>query len=126
MSSQKVERKMYYGAPGYMHENAKWMRNNPTKAEEALWLELRKHPFGFKFRRQHPLANFVADFYCHRAKLIIEVDGYIHNKESIKRNDKEREWNLTSMGLTILRFKNEDVLCDLPGVMEAIRNYILI
>jgi imidazole glycerol-phosphate synthase subunit HisF len=116
---------MYFGAPGHMHSNAKWLRKNPTKAEEVLWQELKKHPRGFKFRRQHPIAAFVADFYCHRVKLIIEVDGSVHEEESTKRNDKEREWNLEIMGLTIIRFKNEDVLCNLPKVMDVIKTHLV-
>jgi imidazole glycerol-phosphate synthase subunit HisF len=91
MSSPQHDRKMYYGAPGYMHSNAKWLRKNSTKAEEVLWQELKKHPLGFKFRRQHPIAVFVADFYCHRAKLIVEVDGGVHDQQSTKLNDAERE-----------------------------------
>jgi imidazole glycerol-phosphate synthase subunit HisF len=125
MSSPKFERKMYYGAPGYMKQNAIRLCNNPTRAEEVLWQELRKHPLGYKFRRQHPIAAFVADFYCHRAKLIIEVDGKVHDQESTKLNDKEREWNLKLMGLTILRFKNEEVLNDLFKVMESIKTNLL-
>jgi imidazole glycerol-phosphate synthase subunit HisF len=120
MSSQNYEQKMFYGAPGFLHGHAKHSRRNPTKAEEILWQELKKHPSGYKFRRQHPIAIFIADFYCHRAKLDIEVDGSVHELPSVKLNDEEREWNLESMGVTVLRFKNEQVLNELPIVLQTI------
>jgi imidazole glycerol-phosphate synthase subunit HisF len=112
---------MFYGAPDFIHKNARRLRNHSTKAENTLWQELKKHPLGYKFRRQHPISVFIADFYCHRAKLIIEVDGAIHDQESAKVKDMEREWNLELMGLTILRFRNDDVLDHLSLVMEKIK-----
>jgi imidazole glycerol-phosphate synthase subunit HisF len=125
MSSPKFERRMYFEAPALIHKHAKRLRKNQTQAEEILWEQLKKSPWGYKFRRQHPISTFVADFYCHRAKLIIEVDGKVHEEESTKRNDKEREWNLELMGLIILRFKNEDVFKKLSFVMESIKSHLV-
>ncbi|HVZ97615.1 MAG TPA: endonuclease domain-containing protein [Chitinophagaceae bacterium] len=59
--------------------------------------------------RQHPIANYVADFYCHEKKLVIELDGGVHNAEEVKKYDEYREEHLKESGLTILRFKNEQI-----------------
>jgi very-short-patch-repair endonuclease len=64
---------------------------------------------GLKFRRQHPVNKFIVDFYFHKRKLIIELDGGIHEEATQKENDIEREKVLTEMGLVVIRFKNEEV-----------------
>ena len=96
-----------------MIEQAREMRKNPTKAEALLWGELRaKKLGGYKFRRQHPLGSFIVDFYCPLRKLVIELDGPIH--ESQKAYDDTREYYLKSMGYQVLRFDNlqvEHYLC---------------
>jgi len=70
---------MFYGATASIFENAKRLRKNLTNAERIIWLELSGRKMkGLKFRSQHPIAGFIVDFYCHRAKLVIEIDGEIH------------------------------------------------
>ena len=70
---------MWKGAPSEIFRHAEYLRNNPTEAETLLWEQLKKDPFKqYHFRRQHPIHHFIADFYSHRLKLIIEVDGEYH------------------------------------------------
>jgi len=89
--SNPVERTMFYGAKPIIFERAKALRQNLTKAEKALWDILRKKQMlGLRFKQQHPISIFIADFYCHAIKLVIEVDGNIHNTEENKNYDKAR------------------------------------
>ncbi len=82
---------MFFGATDIIFENASALRKNMTEAEKILWFTLKQKPLSFKFRRQHPLNMFIADFYCHKAKLVIELDGNIHDLEEIKENDARRQ-----------------------------------
>jgi len=82
---------MFLGADKLLFERAATARKQQTFAEEILWNYLRTKPHGLKFRRQHLLACYILDFYCHQLKLAIEVDGSIHQLEEVKRNDKERQ-----------------------------------
>ena len=110
---------------------ARELRQNMTEAERVLWKELRNRKFlGLKFVRQYPLIYqvinnepryFIADFMCFEKKLVIEVDGMIHDFQ--KEEDQHREEILKSLGLTILRIKNEEVK-DILKVMEKIKMYI--
>ena len=110
---------------------ARELRQNMTDSEQMLWKELRGRKFiGLKFVRQHPLIYqminnepryFIADFMCYEKKLVIEVDGLIH--EFQKEEDQHREEILKSLGLNILRIKNEEVE-DIAKVMDKIRTYI--
>jgi very-short-patch-repair endonuclease len=97
------------------------LRNNMTDAEKLLWSKLRmKQPKGLMFSRQKPIGGYIADFYCHKAKLVIEVDGGQHFFEDSIEYDRIRDEFLSSMGLTILRFTNTDVLQNIDGVIEVI------
>lgn len=91
-----------------------------THAELVLWEYLRTHPLGFKFRRQHPLGIFIVDFYCHKLKLVIEVDGNIHDSEEAQNRDKEREVAIVRDGLKMMRFKNDEVLKESQIVFQKI------
>jgi 5-methyltetrahydrofolate--homocysteine methyltransferase len=99
------------------------MRRRPTRAENLLWQELRKKAVqGLKFRRQHAVGPFVVDFYCIKARLVIEVDGPIHSQQAAE--DQERQDYLEGLGLTVLRFSNKEVLAGMPGVLERIDGQI--
>jgi leucyl-tRNA synthetase len=114
--------------PGYMtggnnahllNENAKEHRKNPTKAEKVLWEQLRaKKLDGFKFRQQHLIDDFIVDFVCLRQKLVIEVDGGIH--ETTKEYDEERTKIINKKGFKVIRFKNEEVIGDIDSVLKKI------
>lgn len=86
-----MKRKMFYRAEPLIFERAKELRNNLTHAEMMLWGYLRTNPSGYEFRRQHPVGRYVADFFCYKLKLVIEVDESIHNIKELKVNDEERE-----------------------------------
>jgi cyclase len=99
---------------------AKDLHKNMTYAEKILWDYLKACINDLKFRRQHPLVIYVADFYCHKLKLIIEVDGSIHNDEEIKTYNIERENNLINEGYTVIRFTNYQVLKEIEYVLSTI------
>lgn len=115
---------MYYGASHLIFQRAEELRNRMTPAEEILWKHIHINEWRLKFRRQHPIWNYVADFYCHGLKLVIEVDGDIHEKEDVKINDAEREAHLKGLGLTVLRFKNEDVFKNTKSVIKKISEVV--
>lgn len=106
---------------GILLERAKKMRKNPTKAEKKLWQELRNKNLGFKFRRQHPIFNYIVDFVCIEKNLIIEVDGKTHDYQLTK--DDERQLLLEEKkGFTVLRYTNEEVLNDIDNVLAKIKD----
>ena len=100
-------------------EFARLLRKQPTKAEKILWERLRGSRFdGAKFRRQVPFDRYVADFYCHAAKLVVELDGKQH--EWFSDYDAGRTAVLERMGVHVLRFTNEDVCGDIDSVLARI------
>ena len=116
---------MFEGASYLVFENAKRLRNTMTDTEIALWIFLRKGINGFKFRRQHPFGLFIADFFCHKAKLIIEIDGSIHNLAEVKIQDRNKEDNLMLLGYHIIRFSNKEVHQEINQVLYKIRDTII-
>ena len=91
-------------------ENAKRMRKQPTHEEAVLWEELRKRKMlGYKFRRQHPINNYIADFYYHELKLVVELDGKYHEREETKESDQQRTKDLQTVRITVYRLTNEDL-----------------
>jgi len=112
---------MHFGASAPIFQNAKKLRRNLTPAEIRLWEELSKKKLsGLKFRRQHPIRLFIADFYCHSAKLVIELDGSIHDTEEAKARDSDRDSILKEWGLNVVRFKNSEIFNDMPTVLRKI------
>lgn len=99
---------------------ARALRKHLTEAEQELWKQLRKRRTGVKFRRQHPIGPFIVDFYCHEKALAIEIDGKHHELPDQKDYDGNRSTELQRMGLSVLRFKNEQVLKDPKAVREEI------
>ncbi len=112
--------KMHFGAQASIFQRAALLRHNPTEAEEILWQKLRNNQLGYRFRRQHPLKIFAVDFYCHHFRLVIELDGSIHQEEKIQMEDQEKAAWLKDLGLHLLRFTNDDVLFHLDEVMDRI------
>jgi len=101
---------------------AKSLRKKMTRAETLLWRYLKAHHIdGLGFRRQVPMRGYIADFVCHAARLVIELDGETHDFESRQRNDQRRDAWMISQGCAVLRFANDEVLANLSGVIEAIR-----
>src|SRR5690606_36582114 len=108
---------------GTLLSRAKEMRKNPTKAESIIWNELRTKKVGYKFRQQHPIDTYIVDFVCLSKKLIIEVDGEVHQYQLEK--DGERELLLKEKkGFKVLRFTNEEVINNLQNVVSKIRSIL--
>ena len=121
----KYKENLSKGASKKIFDNAKELRKGSTNAEIILWEALRKNNIlGLKFRRQHPLGEFIADFYCHELKLVIELDGSIHNVHKQSEYDKTRTSELIKHGLNVLRIKNKEVEDNITFVLEKIRSYI--
>ena len=100
-------------------QRAKEFRRKMTRAEKILWSNLRNNQLGgLHFRRQQVIAGFIIDYYCCRAKLIIEIDGGIH--EFTQAHDEERARILKNNGFQILRIKNETIINDLPEALKSI------
>ena len=102
---------MYYGAHPKLLAYAERLRLNETEAEKALWNVLNKEEFKeYKFRRQHAIATFIADFYCHQLRLVIEVDGGYHLRKEQKLYDDFRDEDMAKLNIAVIRLSNEDVL----------------
>ena len=118
----------YMTSDGYTYhlllEKARYNRSHPTEAESMLWNYLRKGQLGCKFRRQHPVYDYIPDFVCIPLKLIIEVDGGYHNDDRQKIDDEERTSFLESEGYQVFRFSNEEVLNDIVKVIQTIKQHI--
>lgn len=119
-----MKKTMFMGASDLIFKNAAALRNIMTPAEMLLWGHLKGSQLGAKFRRQHPLGIYIADFYCHQHKLVIELDGSIHNLPEIVKNDAERQLNIENDGIIVLRFKNEDIFNQLEKVLDQINMQI--
>ncbi len=105
--------------PETLLQRARDLRQRQTTAEAILWECLRsRRLYGFKFRRQHNIGSFIADFYCHEARLVIEVDGSVHKQH--RERDAERDAWMRACGLTVLRFENRRVFDDIEGVLGEI------
>ena len=115
---------MFNGASPLLFELAKDLRRNMTDAEMILWRYLKAGIKGYKFRRQHPIGIYIADFYCHKLKVILEVDGSIHNNPDIIVYDQQREKNLIEWGYSVIRFKNEEVFADVHAIIAKISSIV--
>ena len=105
---------------------AKQLRRGQTDAEQLLWQVLRgRNLKGFKFRRQHPVGGYILDFYCHDARLAIELDGGGHNTDNQKLYDEERTKVLNGAGIKIIRFWNHDILNSLELVLDEIYRHLV-
>ncbi|MBA2278558.1 MAG: endonuclease domain-containing protein [Chloroflexia bacterium] len=102
-------------------EAARRLRQTETSAEQLLWEQLRNRRLaGMKFRRQHPFGPFVLDFCCPDNRLVVELDGAIHDEQT--EQDTFRTRYISSFGYRVLRFHNYEVFVDLPSVLDRILN----
>jgi len=112
---------MYYGAENITKERARELRKVMTHEELILWEHLRnKKMLGYKFRRQHPIDIYIADFYCHELKLVIEIDGEFHNNEDQECWDINRKAEFDRYGIRELRFANEQITDNITEVLNRI------
>ena len=106
--------------PGTTIANARRLRRKMTLPEVVLWVELRRRPGGFKYRRQHPAGPYVLDFACLSVKLAIEVDGIAHAMGYSGYHDELRDEWLANQGFLTIRIAAKDVLADVGSVIEMI------
>jgi very-short-patch-repair endonuclease len=115
------EKKPKWKVSSRLRSNARALRRSSTDAERILWSELRDHRLsGAGFRRQVPIQNYVADFMCHAAKLVIELDGGQHFSDHAEQADAARSTTIEAQGFQVLRFSNHDVMTNRAGVLETI------
>ena len=104
---------------------ARELRKDQTPAENLLWEALRhRKVHGFKFRRQHQVGDYVADFYCREAGLVVECDGSIHNHNESWHHDQKRDAYMIAQGLHVLRFSNDQILHNTETVIAEITNHL--
>lgn len=118
-------RKIIAYNPG-LKELARQLRNNSTKAEVFLWQKIkRRQYYGYDFHRQKPIDNFILDFFCHELMLGIEIDGYSHEIVEVYKKDVVKEEKVKSLGISLLRFTDNQVFNDMDNVLRAIEGFIL-
>ena len=109
---------------GFLKERAREMRKQPTEAENLLWQALRNDQIGYKFRRQHPFGEYIADFICFETSVVIEVDGGYHHQEGQVEQDMVRDRFFRDKGFSVLRISNEEVLCNFDNTIARIKTYL--
>jgi very-short-patch-repair endonuclease len=114
-----------HSAPILARDRARSLRRASTDAERKLWAHLRSRQLkGAKFRRQHPIGPYIADFACVEAKLIIELDGGGHDRDEQLHADEVRSAYLESCGYRVVRFWNNEVMENIDGVLEQIAELV--
>lgn len=115
-------RKMFYGATPQIFGNAAKLRKEKTPEEKLLWEELKANKLlGLRFKAQHPIGNFIADFYCHKIKLVIELDGQWHETTEQKSYDDGRTFEMEELGITVIRFSNSEIRNEMSKVLTSIK-----
>lgn len=105
-----------------LRKNRKELRQTLTSAEAFLWKHLQQKKLeGKKFRRQHSIDNYIVDFYCAAERVIIELDGEVHNNPIAEENDRKRDAYLSRLGFKVIRFENKMVFEHLPSVLQKIK-----
>src|SRR6188508_3512213 len=115
---------MHYGATTEIFQIAERLRRDMTVSEKIIWDRVCKNQLGVRIRRQRPVWKFIADFYCHEVKLVIEIDGGIHLRSENKEYDISRDIILKEFKIEILRFTNDEVINGPDLVIERIRRTI--
>ena len=111
------------GTTPEIERRARELRFQMTPAESRLWLALKgKQVDGLRFRAQHPVGRFILDFYCPAQKLVIEVDGNIHDAN--RERDDERTAYFAAFGYQVIRVRNEEIEANMPEVLERIRQAV--
>ncbi len=103
---------------------AERLRRDMTATEKIIWDRVCKNQLGVRIRRQHPVWKFIADFYCHEVRLVIEIDGGIHLRSENKEYDISRDIILKDFKIEILRFTNDEVIDETDLVIEKIKRTI--
>lgn len=109
---------LFFNTKDY-NDRRKKLRLHATKAEKVLWQELKDKKLQYKFRRQFQIKRYITDFYCHELRLVIELDGPIHQYQ--QRYDKLRTKNLEKLGLLVIRYKNDQILFEREKVLSELQ-----
>ena len=115
---------MHYGASTEICQIAERLRRDVTATEKMIWERVSNKQLGVRIRRQHPIWKFIADFYCHEVKLVIEIDGEIHLLPESKEYDISRDIILKEFQIEILRFTSDEVIKETSLVIERIKSTI--
>ncbi|WP_319589885.1 endonuclease domain-containing protein [uncultured Draconibacterium sp.] len=119
---KELEKQMYFGATAVTLKKARQLRSRMTPSEVIIWEKLKnKQICGVRFRRQHPIEIFIVDFYCHAAKLVVEIDGKIHL--ATKDYDNERTKEINKYNILILRYTNDEISNNLNKIIKEITYY---
>lgn len=119
---EEYNNNLHKGAIGKLYQYGRELRVTSTKAEKVLWEYLRNRNLGgLKFRRQHPIDKFIADFYCHEKKIVVELDGAIHDDKMNAQYDEARTYELNGSGIKVIRFRNSEVENNISLVIEEIK-----
>ena len=116
--------KSTYNKPSTL-EKRRYLRKNMTEPEIKLWQYLRNEQLGVKFRRQHSIGEYIADFYCTKLKLVIEIDGGSHFNDEDIEYDSIRTNFFKSLGIEVIRFNNDEVMTNIEGVFEIIQKILV-
>jgi very-short-patch-repair endonuclease len=120
---KELDKRMYFRAKPGTLETARILRKRMTNCEILLWEKLRgKQILGLRFRSQHPIDIFIADFYCHEARLVVEIDGEIH--EGQIEYDDGREVEIEKYGIKVIRFTNDEVINNRDNVVNKIKTIV--
>ncbi len=117
---------MHYSASKTIFQYAEVLRKNMTEAEKIVWERLCNKQLGVRIRRQHPIYKYIADYYCHELKLVIEIDGGIHLLKENREYDINRDITLNEFGIQIIRFTNDLVINDVDQIIEEIKKVIIV
>ena len=118
---KELDKTMYFRAKPETLETARILRRRMTETENLLWEKLRaRQILGLRFRRQHPIDFFIVDFYCHQARLVIEIDGEIHSQQA--DYDDGREAHIEKYDIKVIRFTNFEVINDIEKVLDKIKS----
>jgi very-short-patch-repair endonuclease len=110
-------------APKHVTKLSRELRLNMTPAETLLWNKVSNRQFmGLRFRRQHPIHRFIVDFYCHEKRLIIEIDGGVHEKQRLY--DRRRDGELSHQGYHVIRFSNSEIKLDIETVLNRLSEFV--
>ena len=121
----EFEGNLFYKATNDTFYKARKRRQTSTEAEHLLWNYLRNRQFrNLKFRRQHPIGHLIADFYCHDVLLVIELDGDVHDTKEAKDYDAARTYEIEKHGISVIRFKNEQVFKNIEDVFRILDEYV--
>lgn len=103
----------------------KKLRNQSTPAEDKLWYYLRSQKLGVRFRRQYGIGKYIVDFYVPSHRLVIELDGPIHLSREAREYDAERQRDIEALGINVIRFTNDRILCNIDSVIRDIRTALV-